>query len=56
MTPVSPSLKEVVGQVETGVDLGFIGEVEGGKEVGEMRRIERLLAGYITYVKKKDVK
>ena len=50
------SLKEVVGQVETGVDLGFIDKEEGSKEVGEMRRIERLLAGYIEYVKKKDVK
>jgi len=50
------SLKEVVGQVETGVDLGFIGEDDGKKEIGEMRRIERLLAGYIKYVKGKNVK
>jgi len=50
------SLKEVVGQVETGIDLGFINEDEGMKEIGEMRRIERLLAGYIEYVKNKNVK
>ena len=50
------SLKEVVGQIETGIDLGFIDEDEGRKEIGEMRRIERLLAGYIGYVKGKSVK
>ena len=50
------SLKEVVGQVETGIDLGYFNEEAGRKEVGEMRRIERLLAGYIKYVKIKNVK
>lgn len=49
------NLKEVVGQVETGVDLGFIDEVEGKKEIGEMRRLERSLAGYIEYVRGKGV-
>jgi len=50
------SLKETLGHVETCVDLGFIGDEEGKKEIGEMRRIERLLAGYIEYVKRKGVK
>lgn len=50
------SLKEVIGQIETGIDLGYFNEVAGKKEIGEIRRIERLLAGYIEYVKEKDVK
>lgn len=49
------SLKEVRGQIEIGVDLGYFGG-NGKREVAEIRRIERLLFGYIKYVEKKDVK
>ena len=49
------SLKEVGGCIEVGVDLGYFGKDEE-KEIGEIRRIERLLAGYKEYVKKKNVK
>ncbi len=47
------SLKEVRGQVEIGVDLGFF---DGKDLIAEIRRIERMLFGYIGYVRKKDVK
>ena len=50
------SLKETLGHIESGVDLGYFGEDEGGKEIGEIRRIERLLGGYIEYVRGKDVR
>lgn len=49
------SLKEVRGQVEVGVDLGYF-EGKGSDEIAEIRRIERLLLGYIRYVEKKNVK
>ncbi len=49
------SLKEVRGQIEIGVDLEFFGE-NGRVEVAEIRRIERMLSGYIKYIKEKDVK
>ena len=49
------SLKEVKGQIEIGVDLGYFKE-DGRKEIEEIRRIERLLSGYIGYVRNKSVK
>ena len=49
------SLREVWGQIEIGVALGYFGE-GGEREVAEIKRIERLLAGYIKYVREKDVK
>ena len=41
------SLKEVRGQIEIGVDLGYF---DGDDEIAEIRRIERMLFGYIKYV------
>jgi len=49
------SLREVRGCVSIGVDVGYFGE-DVKKDVDEILRIERLLAGYIGYVKKCDVK
>ncbi|MCK4649915.1 four helix bundle protein [Candidatus Pacearchaeota archaeon] len=49
------SLREVRGCVEVGVDLGYFVK-SGRKETNEIKRIERLLAGYIKYVEKKNVK
>ncbi len=49
------SLKEVRGQIEIGVDLGYFGE-KGKEEISEIRRIERMLFGYIKYVEGKDVR
>lgn len=49
------SLKEVRGQIEIGVDLEFFAG-EGKGEIAEIRRIERMLFGYIKYVENKDVK
>jgi four helix bundle protein len=47
------SLKEVRGQIEIGNDLKYF---EGVDEVAEIRRIERMLFGYIKYIEKKDVR
>lgn len=52
---VMGSLREVRGCISIGVDVGYFGE-DGGKEIGEIRRIERLLAGYVKYVLRRDVK
>jgi len=49
------SLKETRGQVEIAVDLGFVGN-DGRKIIEGVRRIERMLMGYMKYVKNKDVK
>ncbi len=49
------SLREVKAQVEGGVDLGFFGD-DGKWVVKECWRLERMLAAYIDYVKRKDVK
>ena len=49
------SLKEVRGQVEVGVDLEYF-DGKGKGEIAEIRRVERMLFGYINYVGKKDIK
>jgi len=49
------SLREVRAQVEIGIDLGFFGD-DGKEVVKECWRLERMLAGYIDYVRKKNVK
>ena len=49
------SLREVKGQIEIGVDLGYFGN-DGEDIIKECWRLERMLAGYIKYVEKKDVK
>ncbi len=47
------SLKEVRGQIESGDMIGYF----NGKElIAEIRRIERMLFGYMKYIEKKDVK
>jgi len=48
------SLREVKAQIESGIDLGFFEEEE--EVVKECWRLERMLAGYIDYVRTKDVK
>jgi len=48
------SLREVRGQIEIGVDLGYFGE-EGEREIAEIKRIERLMVGYVSYVEDRDV-
>jgi|GEM_PF-1356737 hypothetical protein len=50
-----PGGPEVRGQVEIGVDLGFFNE-KGKAEIAEIRRIERLLFGYIKYIEGKNVR
>ena len=49
------SLREVKAQVEVGIDLGYFGD-KGKDVVKECWRLERMLAGYIDYVRGKDVK
>lgn len=49
------SLKEVRGQIEIGMDLKYFGD-KGKIEVSEIRRIERMLFGYMKYIGGKNVK
>ena len=49
------SLREVRGCISIGIDVGYFGE-DVKNDIDEILRIERLLAGYIGYVKKRDVK
>ena len=49
------SLREVKAQIESGVDLRFFGD-DGEEIVKECWGLERMLAGYVDYVRKKDVK
>ena len=48
------SLREIRGCVGIGVDLEYFCE-EGEIEIADIKRIERLLGGYIEYVKKRNV-
>ena len=48
------SFRDVKCQVEIGIDLGFFGD-NGKGVVKECWRLERMLAGYIEYVRGKDV-
>ena len=49
------SLREVKGQIEIGVDLGYFKD-DGKEVVKECWRLERMLAAYIDYVRGRDVK
>jgi len=49
------SIREICECFDVGVDLGYFGD-EGRKEVAEMKRIERLLAGYRKFVLDRDIK
>ena len=49
------SLREVRGCISIGIDVGHFGE-DAKKDVDEILRTERLLAGYIKYVKERNVK
>ncbi|MBS3087750.1 four helix bundle protein [Candidatus Pacearchaeota archaeon] len=50
------SAKEVREHLKVAVGLDYLGEDEAGVVVAELRRIERMLVGYIEYVLGKDVK
>lgn len=37
-------------------DLGYIGSDEAQKYIDELHRVDRMIVGYIRYLKKKNVK
>ena len=49
------SLREVKECLDVGFDLGYFSE-DAKREIEEIKRIERSLAGFIEFVKKRDVK
>jgi len=50
------SAKEVQDELMSARDLGYIDKEEAEKNIAELRRIDRMIAGYIRHLKKKDVK
>ena len=50
------SAKEVQDELMSARDLGYIEDDEAQKYINELRRVDRMIAGYIRYLKKKDVK
>ena len=50
------SCKEVQTELMSAVDLGYVEKDEAEKFITELLRIERMISGFIAYLRKKNVK